>query len=139
LVQRLIVDLESVSSEHDIEVVNEIPQTLTVRADAGLISQVFQNLLGNSFKYAARGRVVVSARENDGVVTCLVHDDGAGIPLEMLAKVFDKLASDPDRGGTGLGLTIVKQIVEAHGGAVSAESVHGSGATFSFTIPPSAG
>ena len=135
LVQRLILDLESVSSEHDIEVVNEIPQMLTVCADAGLISQVFQNLLGNAFKYAARGRVVASAEENEGSVTCVVHDNGAGIPLEMLAKVFDKSATDPEKGGTGLGLAIVKQIVEAHGGTVSAESVHGAGARFSFTIP----
>ncbi|MDQ6622505.1 MAG: HAMP domain-containing histidine kinase, partial [Verrucomicrobiota bacterium] len=135
LVQRLILDLESVSSKHDIEVVNEIPRTLTVFADAGLISQVFQNLLGNAFKYAASGRVVASAREADGFVTCVVHDNGAGIPLEMLSKVFDKLASDPEKTGTGLGLAIVKQIVEAHGGTVNAESVHGAGATFSFTIP----
>jgi signal transduction histidine kinase len=53
----------------------------------------------------------------------------------MLSKVFDKLATDPDMEGTGLGLAIVKQIVEAHGGTVSAESVHGAGATFSFTLP----
>ncbi len=135
LVQRLILDLHSVSSEHGIEVVNEIPVTLPVYADAGLISQVFQNLLGNAFKYAARGRVVVSAHEADGLVTCVVHDNGAGIPLEMLAKVFDKLATDPAKTGTGLGLAIVKQIVEAHGGSVSAESTQGSGATFRFTIP----
>jgi len=135
LVQRLILDLRSVSSKHDIEVVNEIPRTLTVCADAGLISQVFQNLLGNAFKYAARGRVIVSAEEADGAVTCIVRDNGAGIPLEMLARVFDKMATDPDKTGTGLGLTIVRQIVEAHGGKVSAESVPGSGATFTFTIP----
>ena len=135
LVQRLILDLRSVWSEHDIEVVNEIPRTLTVCADAGLLSQVFQNLLGNAFKYAARGRVVVSAQANDGCVSCVVHDNGAGIPLEMLAKVFDKAASDPDKEGTGLGLAIVKQIVDAHGGTVTAESIHGAGATFSFTLP----
>jgi signal transduction histidine kinase len=137
LVQRLIVDLDSVSSAHDIAVVNEIPHTLAMWADAGLISQVFQNLLGNAFKYAARGRVVVCAEENDGTVTCVVHDNGAGIPLEMLARVFDKLATDPERAGTGLGLAIVKQIVEAHGGTVSAESIEGAGARFSFTIPSS--
>jgi two-component system, OmpR family, phosphate regulon sensor histidine kinase PhoR len=136
LVQRLVLDLRSVSSKHAIEVINEIPRALTVHADAGLVSQVFQNLLGNAFKYAARGRVVVSAREDAGTVTCVVRDNGAGIPLEMLDKVFDKLASDPDKAGTGLGLAIVKQIVEAHGGAVGAESTHGSGATFSFTLPP---
>lgn len=139
LVQRLVIDLESVSSEHGIEVVNEIPRVLAVWADAGLISQVFQNLLGNAFKYAARGRVVVSAREEAGMVTCVVHDNGAGIPLEMLAKVFDKSATDPEKTGTGLGLVIVKQIVEAHGGSVSAESVHGAGATFTFSLPSKAG
>jgi len=135
LVQRLILDLRSVSSNHAIEVANEIPRALTVFADAGLISQVFQNLLGNAFKYAAQGRVVVSAREDDEKVTCVVKDNGAGIPLEMLSKVFDKLATDPHKAGTGLGLTIVKQIVEAHNGTVNAESTHGAGATFTFTIP----
>lgn len=138
LVQRLILDLQSVSSKHNIEVVNEIPLTLTVYADAGLVSQVFQNLLGNAFRYAARGRVTVTAERRDGEVECVVHDNGAGIPLEMLDKVFDKLATDPDATGTGLGLAIVKQIVEAHGGSVSAESIHGSGATFRFTIPDQA-
>jgi signal transduction histidine kinase len=134
LVQRLILDLRAVSSKHDVDVVNQIPSALTLFADAGLISQVFQNLLGNAFKYAAQGRVVVSAREDDGTVTCVVCDDGAGIPLEMLVKVFDKMASDPEKEGTGLGLAIVKQIVEAHGGTASAESTQGSGATFTFTI-----
>jgi len=136
LTQRLILDLRSVSSKHAIEVVNEVPRALTMDGDAGLISQVFQNLLGNAFKYAARGRVVVSAREDAGTVTCVVRDNGAGIPLEMLSKVFDKLATDPEKEGTGLGLAIVKQIVEAHGGTVLAESVHGTGATFTFSIPP---
>ena len=135
LVQRLIMDLRAVSSQHDITVVNEIPRRLTVCADAGLLSQVFQNMLGNAFKYAARGRVVVSAREDAGTVTCVVRDNGAGIPLEMLARIFDKLATDPTKEGTGLGLAIVKQIVEAHGGTVSAESTHGAGATFTFTLP----
>jgi signal transduction histidine kinase len=135
LVQRLILDLRSVSSKHDVTVINEIPHDLVVFADAGLISQVFQNLLGNAFKYASQGQVVVSACAEVGGVKCLVHDNGAGIPLEMLSKVFDKLTTDPAKEGTGLGLAIVKQIVEAHGGTVSAESTHGSGATFSFTIP----
>jgi two-component system phosphate regulon sensor histidine kinase PhoR len=139
LVQRLILDLQSVSSQHDITVINEIPPPLSVFADAGLISQVFQNLLGNAFKYAARGRVTVSAEEGVDEVACVVHDNGAGIPLEMLANVFDKMASDPEKAGTGLGLAIVKQIVEAHGGKVAVESVHGAGAKFSFTLPKSAG
>jgi signal transduction histidine kinase len=64
-----------------------------------------------------------------------ITDHLPDVIAEMLAKVFDKLATDPDKAGTGLGLTIVKQIVEAHGGTVSAESTHGAGATLSFTIP----
>lgn len=135
VVQRLIFDLRSVSSKGGIEVVNTIPTALTLHADAALISQVFQNLLGNAFKYAARGRVTVSAREEGGQIVCSVQDNGAGIPLEMLARVFDKLATDPEKDGTGLGLTIVKQIIEAHGGTVTAESEHGAGATFQFTLP----
>ena len=103
LVQRLILDLRSVASKHAIEVVNEVPHALTINADAGLLSQVFQNLLGNAFKYAAQGRVVVSAREEAGIVTCTVRDNGAGIPLEMLAKVFDKLATDPEKEVPALG------------------------------------
>ena len=138
LVQRLVLDLRAVASKNAIVVSNEIPRMLTVFADAGLISQVFQNLLGNAFKYAARGQVTLSAYDDDtGTVTCVVRDNGTGIPLEMLSKVFDKLTTDPDMEGTGLGLAIVKQIVEAHGGTVTAESVDGAGATFRFTIPPS--
>ena len=135
LVQRLMIDLRPVSSKEDIEVLNEIPRRLTMHADAGLISQVFQNLLGNAFKYAASGRVVVSAKDNGDSASCVVRDNGAGIPSEMLAKVFDRSATDPEKEGTGLGLAIVKQIVDAHDGTVTAESTHGEGATFSFTIP----
>lgn len=135
LVERLVMDLQSVASKHDITVVNEVPHSLTMFADAGLISQVFQNLLGNAFKYAARGRVVVRACEVESAVNCVVEDNGTGIPLEMLSRVFDKLASDPEGEGTGLGLAIVKQIVEAHGGSVTAENAQESGATLRFSIP----
>lgn len=136
LVQRLILDLRSVVSNHALEIVQQIPRSLTVFADASLISLVFQNLLGNAFKYAPQGRLIISATEQAGTVTCIVQDNGAGIPPEMLAKVFEKQATDPDKEGTGLGLAIVKQIVQAHGGTVSAESIHGAGATFRFTLPP---
>ena len=136
LVQRLRHDLSPLAAKDGIEVRNEVPHALTVDADAGLLAAVFQNLLGNAFKYAARGRVVISAHEVSGIVTCAVQDNGAGIPPEMLPKVFDKLETDPGKDGTGLGLAIVKQIVEAHGGAVSVESTPGAGADFAFTLPP---
>jgi len=69
-----------------------------------------------------------------------MSDNGAGIPADRLEKVFDKLETDTEkRGGMGLGLTIVKQFVEAHGGQVSVESEPGQGSTFRFTIPHKAG
>lgn len=136
VVQRLILDLKALSAQGEIHVVNAIPPTLTVFADAALITQVFQNLLVNAFKYAPRGRVTIHAQEAGGMVTCSVADDGEGIPPGLLHTVFDKLVTDPNKTGTGLGLAIVKQIVEAHGGEVRAESEYGAGATFCFTLPP---
>ena len=135
LVQRLIIDLRVVAAKQNVEVVSNIPRSTVVFADAGLIAQVYQNLLANAFKYAAQGRVLLSAESGVGGVTCTVQDDGSGIPPAMLDKVFDKLATDPDGEGTGLGLTIVKQIISAHGGTVTAESTLGEGATFTFTLP----
>ena len=136
LVQRLTHDLHSISSRCAVEVVNEVPPTLTVFADAGLIEQVFQNLLGNAFKYAPRGRVIVGACQEADAVTCVVRDNGAGIPPGMLPRVFDKRATDPAKDGAGFGLAIVKRIIEAHGGTVTVESTHGVGAAFRFTLVP---
>jgi len=135
LVEGLLHDLKAVSAANVVNVKVEIPQDLSVYADAGLLSQVFQNLLSNAFKYATQGKVTIYAHETDGLVTCIVRDNGTGIPLDMLSRVFDKHATDPEKEGTGLGLAIVKQIVQSHNGTVSAASTHGLGATFTFTIP----
>ena len=135
LVQRLLLDLAPVSGKCGINIINEIPRPLTVFADAGLVSEVFQNLLSNSFKYTAGGQIWINAREESEAIICTVRDDGAGIPPALLNKVFEKETTDPGKGGTGLGLAIVKQIVEAHGGSVGVESDHGAGATLTFTLP----
>lgn len=138
VVQRLMLDLQPVSAEQAVEVVNAVPPALEAFADAYLIGQVFQNLLCNAFKYAPGGRVVVSASADDaGAVTCVVADNGAGIAPGLLARVFDKGATDPVRqGGTGFGLAIVKRLVGAHGGRVGVDSLPGAGATFTFSLPP---
>jgi signal transduction histidine kinase len=138
LVESLTYELHPVAGSAGTELSNQVPEDLLAFADAGLLRRLFQNLIANAIKYTPGGRIVIGALDlpEDGVVECWVSDDGAGIPREFLEKIFEKGESDPeDAGGTGLGLTIVKTVVEAHGGKVTAESVEGVGSTFRFTLP----
>lgn len=112
-----------------------------VRADREMLKRVLSNLVDNAIKYSGeRGLVRVGASSEAGRVTVWVADDGPGIPLEALPRVFERFyrvdkARSRELGGTGLGLSIVKHIVEVHGGTVSAESRLGEGSTFRFTLP----
>ena len=111
---------------------------MVVYADASLLRRVFQNLIANTIRYTPRGEVIIGARElgAEDPVECWVSDNGAGIPEELLEKVFDKGETDPENaGGTGLGLAIVKTFTEAHDGTVAVESKEGIGSTFRFSLP----
>jgi signal transduction histidine kinase len=115
-----------------------VPHDLVVYADASLLKRVFQNLISNSVRHTAHGKVVLGAREStsDGTVECWVIDNGAGISKDKLERVFNELESDSaDGDGLGLGLAIIKSFVEAHGGQVSVESGQGVGSQFRFTLP----
>jgi two-component system, OmpR family, phosphate regulon sensor histidine kinase PhoR len=135
LIQRLVLDLGPLAARQAVTVQNRVPRILTVNADAGLVSQAFQNLLDNAFKYAPGGRITIAAHAIEGLAVCSVEDDGEGIPPDSLPRIFDRRETDPRKDGTGLGLAIVKEIVEAHGGTVSASSVPGDGARFTLTLP----
>jgi signal transduction histidine kinase len=138
LVHRLFQDLQPVTDGANIQTSNLVPRDLVLNADADALTRTFENLVGNAVKFAPGGKIAIGAKEDEGTVECWVTDNGAGIPLERLDRVFDKLETDPDpkRAGFGLGLAICKQVVEAHGGKISVESEPGRGATFRFTIPP---
>ncbi len=139
LVESIIHDIHPVAEGTDSTVlINAVPDDLVVFADAGLLRRVFQNLITNAIGYTPRGEVSIGARADqpDGTVECWVSDNGAGIPDNLLDKVFEKGESDPGKNGTGLGLAIVKTFVEAHGGTVHVESREGHGATIRFTLPP---
>jgi signal transduction histidine kinase len=110
----------------------------SVLADRDRLLQVFSNLLGNAMKFTpAGGEIWVGARVEDEQVRFHVRDTGPGIPSESLAHIFDRFwqANRTDRRGAGLGLSIAKGIVEAHGGTLQVESEPGRGSTFSFTVP----
>jgi signal transduction histidine kinase len=115
---------------------------LHVDGDAQRLEQVFFNLLGNALKFTqGGGRIAISTRTGDGVVEVRVSDTGAGIDPAVLPHVFDRFrqadeASARLHGGLGLGLSIAKELVEAHKGRIAAESAgKGQGATFIVVLP----
>ncbi|MCX7805109.1 MAG: GAF domain-containing sensor histidine kinase [Planctomycetota bacterium] len=120
----------------------EIPPALPpVEIDAGRISQVLDNLLGNAIKFSLPGTTVtLRAEVRDGSVRVSVTDQGPGIPPEDLPKLFrpfGRAGTRPTGGekSTGLGLAIVKKIIELHGGQVGVESEVGRGSSFFFSLP----
>lgn len=138
LIEALIHDLHPVAGTASTLLVNEVADDLVVFADASLLRRIFQNLISNAIAYTPRGEIRIGAQEcsADGGVECCVSDNGAGIPDDVIDKVFEKGESDPSReASSGLGLAIVKTFVEAHGGTVQAESVEGKGTTIRFTLP----
>ncbi|MFH1752965.1 MAG: ATP-binding protein [Candidatus Omnitrophota bacterium] len=113
-----------------------------VNIDSQRIGQVLNNLIGNAIKFTPNGgKIIVEAASKDkGEIAASVQDNGPGIPKDDLAKVFDRFYQTGERNlsdisGTGVGLSIVKEIVELHGGNVWAESEKGQGAKFIFTLP----
>ena len=109
-----------------------------VLADRGRIAQVFSNLVGNAVKFTAKDGVVrLTGRRLGPTVEYVVSDSGAGIAPDHVPHLFDRFwkATKASRTGAGLGLFIVKGIVESHGGSVVVESVPNAGTTFRVTLP----
>ncbi len=126
--------------EKGVELLLEIPENLPhARADASKVGWVLTNLISNALRYTDRGgHIRVSGEKLDPYVHISVSDDGAGIPFEEQSKIFDKfvqIKTDKALGGTGLGLTICREIVRAHGGTIWVDSTPGEGSTFTFTLP----
>ena len=112
------------------------PPDLTVEADPVRLGSVVANLVGNALRHGRPGgAVTVRARRTAAAVEIEVRDDGEGIPLDLLPRVFDRFVKSPGSPGSGLGLSIVRDIVEAHGGTVSATSTPGTGASIRVTLP----
>jgi signal transduction histidine kinase/CheY-like chemotaxis protein len=118
------------------------PEPLLVRGDRVRLDEVLCNLLCNAIEYSPRlGRVQVCARANAGACVIEVRDSGIGISEQMLPHVFDMFVQadvplDRSRGGLGIGLTVVKSLIEQHGGRVSARSEGlGKGSEFSIELP----
>jgi PAS domain S-box-containing protein len=127
---------------HDKEITlkQEIPDDLPeIDADSGRLRQVIINLVGNAVKFSdPGGEVTVRAERRSQEMLFQVSDHGIGIPAESMPHLFERFYRAEDkmvRGGAGLGLFISKQIIEAHGGRIWADSQPGKGSTFSFILP----
>ena len=106
-----------------------------IQADRRAMRTILDNLLTNALRYTPQGgEVVLEAEERKEFVQFTVHDTGKGIAADRLSKIFDRFSSFSD-GGSGLGLALVRRLVESLGGQISVESRLGHGATFRFTLP----
>jgi signal transduction histidine kinase len=126
----------------DVEPLNNVAFDLPPAwADPDMLMRVFSNLCDNALRHTpGGGTVVIEARQQGNMLEVAVTDSGRGIPPEALARVFDRFyRADTSRqvrtGGTGLGLTIVRAIVESHGGTIRAENAPQGGARIIFSIP----
>jgi signal transduction histidine kinase len=103
-----------------------------------LLTQLIQNLLSNALKFTRKGTVTFGAETTPtGAVACWVKDTGTGIAPDRIKSIFDRFETDanPDVRGIGLGLSIVKEIVDLHNGEINVQSRIGEGSTFTFIVP----
>jgi light-regulated signal transduction histidine kinase (bacteriophytochrome) len=132
-------DFHLLSSPHKAQLIlNPLPKA---KADASLIEQVVINLISNAVKYSSKKEapvVTVSCKETGKKNTYSVKDNGAGFDMKNYSKLFgafQRLHGMSEFEGTGVGLMLVKRIIDKHGGEIWAESIVGEGATFYFTLP----
>ncbi|MBV6407324.1 MAG: Adaptive-response sensory-kinase SasA [Rhodocyclaceae bacterium] len=147
-IRRSAVDLDALArevareqAEHFPAARIEIASLPSVQGDPVMLRQVFANLIANALKFSARRErplVEVGALIENGAVHCFVRDNGAGFDMayaEKLFNLFQRLHREAEFPGTGVGLAIVKRIVERHGGSVRVEAAPDAGATFRFSLP----
>ncbi|RLC26857.1 MAG: two-component sensor histidine kinase [Deltaproteobacteria bacterium] len=128
-----------VAEDGEIRLSLDIPEDLTLRADPVRIRQALGNLVDNAVKYTPRGgRVAITASREQGEIRITVRDSGIGVPPGDLPRIWERLyRGDQSRAkkGLGLGLSLVKAIVEAHNGRVRVESAPGKGSAFTLVLP----
>jgi NtrC-family two-component system sensor histidine kinase KinB len=139
LFEKVVTVFKTQAEEKGVSLSFNAPRGLSkVKADDHKITWVLTNLISNALRYTpSGGHIKLFAESFAPYVQISVSDDGPGIPYEYQSKVFDKfvqIKSDRVLGGSGLGLTICKEIVRAHGGTIWVDSVPGSGSTFTFTL-----
>ena len=145
LIQRAMEGFELQTRDKKIYIKFQKPEKMLPEAniDPERVGEVFNNLISNAIKYTYKGGITISLEEKDNMAQITVSDTGMGIPKNAIPHLFQKFYQaetassvlSNERGGTGLGLYISKNIVEMHGGKIWVESTEGKGTAFYFTLP----
>jgi signal transduction histidine kinase len=142
LIERVLLLLDPVAMSRDVPIKCEFEKNLpVVMVDSDLIAQAVTNVIANAIKYSPPGReILVSVWTEGNDLRIEVADKGYGIAPENVKRIFEKFYRVPhgehtDEPGTGLGLTFVREIMDAHGGYVTVESELGVGSTFTLRLP----
>ena len=142
LLQPLVDEYTEVADTQNLLFVNHLPsKSVSIKADRDLLQQAIRNLLNNAFKYTpSGGSVSLRLFTQSRCAIISVEDNGIGIPAADLPHIFERFyrvdtARSRASGGFGLGLAIAQQIIQAHGGRITAQSVEGQGATFRIELP----
>lgn len=141
IAKEVTYEMETLVEDKGMEISLEVPDGLpTIDCDKQRLRQVFSNLISNAVKYTPEGgKIYLNINEEKNYLIASVKDDGIGIPKDEQKKIFKRFYEigdylEHETGGAGLGLSIVKGIVEAHNGKVWVESDPGKGSTFFFTV-----
>lgn len=122
----------------DLKIVLDLENTRPIQADSVRLSQVFTNLFENAIKYAPGSPIEITLRQRHQFQEVVFSDSGPGIPPQHIPFIFERFYRVENKGplrGTGLGLFICKQIIQAHGGQIFARSVPNRGSSFYITLP----
>ncbi len=143
-ISKALASVATKAKEKSITVTSNVEPSLgQIVGDEFSINEMITNLLFNAVKYTPENKTVhLEAKDQDGSVRIDIADTGIGIPAGEVGNVFDEFfratnAKKSEKDGTGLGLLIVKQIVERHSGEISVQSQEGQGTTFTVTLPRS--
>ncbi|MCL6272918.1 tetratricopeptide repeat protein [Muricauda sp. 2012CJ35-5] len=126
-----------------LRLINSIPKEVAlVEADENRLQQIMYNLIGNAIKFTPKGYITLLAEPKKEVLKITISDTGIGIPKDKLKTIFNSFeqadgSTQREYGGTGLGLSVTKKLVELHGGTIQATSEEGKGSIFTFTLPMS--
>ncbi|MFH0971028.1 MAG: PAS domain S-box protein [Candidatus Micrarchaeota archaeon] len=140
IIDEIIAELRIVAREKGIGLSSAVESIPPIEADDIRLKEIIVNLTTNAIKFTEKGAVKIRAEQKGEFAVISVIDEGIGIPKEKIDKLFQKFyqidaSADRKYGGSGLGLSIVKMLAEAHGGKVDVSSVLGKGSVFTVTLP----